>query len=104
MGGISAASKSIQEVATIANKNWEDLTFEERIERLTQVIENQEFTINHMNAIVSDLIRHKHDDNGHLYVPNDVGARAYDAAEKRRNPLKKKAYEPSYEKEEVTNY
>lgn len=75
---------------SLGNKYWEDLTFDERIERMTQVIENQAYELRRVGTLINDLVRHQHTEAGKIYVPHDIGASFYDTPSRGSNPLNKK--------------
>ena len=72
----------------ISDKFWEDLTYEERVERMMNVIEKQARTIRSQGSIISELIIHKHDDRGNIYIPKNIGEDNYSLSQ--QSPFKKR--------------
>lgn len=99
-GGNIVAKRNIADEVESARKNWEELTFEEKMERLSRVIENQATAINRLSFLVEDLTRHEHRDNGKIFIPQNIGSALYDAPHRAQNPLQRKSYD-KYEIEEV---
>ncbi len=54
-------------------KKWKDLTYDQRIDRLLDVVLNQARIIEGLERVQSDVLIHRHDKEGRLVVVRGIG-------------------------------